>query len=76
MRYIEFENIMLRVRLNRYLNANAGNTKKAMTLYRLNLRLSQELFYRNKLLFNEATLLYGIAHINDVLLQIDNLLKI
>lgn len=30
--------------MNRYLAACGGNTKKAMTLYRLNLRLSQEMF--------------------------------
>src|SRR5689334_10589972 len=30
--------------MNRYNNACGGNTRKAMTLYRLNLRLSQELF--------------------------------
>lgn len=31
-------------RMRRYLNACAGNKRKAQTLYRLNLRLSQELF--------------------------------
>lgn len=31
-------------RMSRYKNACAGNTKKAMTLYRHNLRLSQEMF--------------------------------
>lgn len=30
--------------MNRYLTACGGNTKQAMTLYRLNLRLSQEMF--------------------------------
>lgn len=44
MKYNEFEKIISPERLNRYLLANNGNTKKAMTLYRLNLRLSQELF--------------------------------
>jgi hypothetical protein len=44
MRYSEFENIISKARLNRYLLACGGNTKKSMTLYRLNLRLSQELF--------------------------------
>ena len=44
MRYPEFENILSSSRINRYLVACDGNTKKAMTLYRLNLRLSQELF--------------------------------
>ena len=44
MRFPEFENIMSAARMNRYLIACNGDTKKAMTLYRLNLRLSQELF--------------------------------
>jgi Abi-like protein len=44
MRYKEFENIMSPNRMNRYVTACNGNTKKAMTLYRLNLRLSQEMF--------------------------------
>lgn len=43
MRYAEFENILSTARMSRYFNACGGNTKKAMTLYRLNLRLSQEL---------------------------------
>jgi len=43
MRYSEFENILSPARMSRYLTACGGNTKKAMTLYRLNLRLSQEL---------------------------------
>ena len=44
MIYSQFESIMTPVRMNRYITACQGNTKKAMTLYRLNLRLSQELF--------------------------------
>ena len=44
MRYSEFESIISAARMSRYLTACEGNTKKAMTLYRLNLRLSQELF--------------------------------
>lgn len=44
MRYPEYENILSVARLNRYLIACNGQTKKAMTLYRFNLRLSQALF--------------------------------
>ena len=44
MKYQEFENIMSAPRMSRYLTACGGNSKKAMTLYRLNLHLSQELF--------------------------------
>jgi len=44
MRYSAFENTMSPERMSRYLTACSGDTKSAMTLYRLNLRLSQELF--------------------------------
>ncbi|WP_343702127.1 hypothetical protein [Chitinophaga sp.] len=44
MRYSDFETVMSPHRMARYLNATGGDTKKAMTLYRLNLRASQELF--------------------------------
>lgn len=44
MRYRQFEKIISSTRMNRYLSACNGNTKKAMTLYRHNLRLSQNLF--------------------------------
>lgn len=43
MRYSEFEKIMSIARMSQYKTATL-NTRKAMTLYRLNLRLSQELF--------------------------------
>ncbi len=44
MRYSAFENTMSTERMSRYLTACRGDTRKAMTLYRLNLRLSEELF--------------------------------
>ncbi|WP_345229747.1 Abi family protein [Olivibacter ginsenosidimutans] len=44
MLYNDFENILSQPRIIRYLNACDGNSRKAMTLYRKNLRLSQELF--------------------------------
>ncbi len=44
MKYAVFEQIMSPARMNRYMIACANNSKKAMTLYRLNLKLSQELF--------------------------------
>ena len=44
MKYSGFENIMSAPRTTRYLASCANNSKKAMTLYRKNLRLSQELF--------------------------------
>jgi len=44
MRYIDFEKVMTTQRMGRYLTACDGNTRKAMTLYRKNLLLSQELF--------------------------------
>lgn len=44
MKYSEFASIMTPARMNRYLLACGGNTRKAMTLYRKNLQLTQELF--------------------------------
>ena len=44
MKYSAFENVMSSKRMRRYLNACGGNKRKAQTLYRLNLRLSQEMF--------------------------------
>lgn len=44
MKYTEFEAIMSPERMHRYLIATGGDTARAMTLYRENLRLSQEVF--------------------------------
>lgn len=44
MRYSDFESVMTPARMNRYRLACGGNTRKAMTLYRKNLQLTQELF--------------------------------
>lgn len=44
MKYGDFADIMTSARMNRYLLACTGNTRKAMTLYRKNLQLTQELF--------------------------------
>ena len=44
MQFAEFERIMSQPRMGRYVRACGGNTRKAMTLYRKNLKLSQELF--------------------------------
>ena len=44
MIYHAFERVMSSKRMKRYLNACGGNKRKAQTLYRLNLRLSQEMF--------------------------------
>jgi hypothetical protein len=44
MRFQEFENVISSSRMSRYNLACRGNTQKAMTLYRKNLQLSQEMF--------------------------------
>jgi len=44
VRYADFTKIMTAVRMDRYCMACGNNSKKAMTLYRKNLKLSQELF--------------------------------
>lgn len=44
MKYTEFESIISPERMRKYNAACGGNQAKAMTLYRYNLRLSQEMF--------------------------------
>lgn len=44
MKYEDFKNIMSHQRLNRYLLSTNQDKRKSMTLYRKNLRLSQEMF--------------------------------
>lgn len=44
MKYVEFEDVMSSARMHRYLVATGNNSRKAMTLYRKNLQLSQEMF--------------------------------
>ena len=44
MEYSQFERIMSAKRMKRYLEAMNNDTKKAMALYRYNLKLSQEMF--------------------------------
>ena len=44
MKYSVFERVMSQQRMNRYVISCSNDTRKAMTLYRLNLKLSQELF--------------------------------
>lgn len=69
MRFSEFENIMSSPRIARYLLAVGGDSRLAMTLYRKNLRLSQELFTViscfEVTLRNRIDRLYGTTHGND-----------
>ena len=44
MKYADFEKIMSPQRMERYVKACGGDTRKAMTLYRYNLQVSQEMF--------------------------------
>ncbi len=44
MKYTDFEQVMSSPRINRYKLACGGDTRKAQTLYRYNLKLSQEMF--------------------------------
>ena len=44
MKFVDFEKIVSSKRMSRYLAACNGDTRKAMTLYRYNLRLPQEAF--------------------------------
>lgn len=73
MIFLEFERIVSQKRLSRYVNACGGDTRKALTLYRYNLRVSQELFtmiscfevaIRNAI-DNELTARYGNEWLKD-----------
>lgn len=44
MQYTEFERIISQPRMQRYLVATGDDTRKTMTLYRLNLKISQECY--------------------------------
>ena len=44
MKYEEFEELFSAKRMKKYLQACGGDTRRAMTLYRYNLKLSQEMF--------------------------------
>ncbi len=44
MKYADFEKILSPQRMERYVTACGGDTRKAMTLYRYNLQVSQEMF--------------------------------
>ena len=44
MKYSEFEDIISQQRMRKYLQACNNESKRAMTLYRYNLKLSQEMF--------------------------------
>ena len=73
MKYSEFESIFSRERTYKYLNACGGNSRKAMTLYRYNLRLSnvRECYDKMMRLFHwmdidANTLLYGLDHVDRV----------
>ena len=73
MKFSDFQISMSTQRIDRYLSAMNGDTRKAMTLYRYNLRLSQELFtivscleiaLRNKI-YTHYTELKGIDWLRD-----------
>lgn len=77
MKYNDFEEIMSTDRMSRYITATGNNTKKAMTLYRKNLQLSQEMFtviscfevaLRNKVNEQYCTQ-YGSDWLRDSILQ-------
>ena len=44
MKYVDFENIISPERMRKYVDACSHDTRRARSLYRINLRLSQEMF--------------------------------
>ena len=55
MKYLDYETAFSQARLNKYLNACAGDTNAAMTLYRHNIKLCQKF--------------YGILNIFEIILR-------
>lgn len=55
MKYFEYEKAFSQARLNKYYNACSGNTTKALTLYRYNIKLCQKF--------------YGILNIFEIVLR-------
>ena len=55
MKYKDFENAFSAARLNKYKNACGGNTNKALTLYRHNVKLCQKF--------------YGVLNIFEIILR-------
>ena len=55
MKYFEYERAFSQARLNKYYNACSGNTTKALTLYRYNIKLCQKF--------------YGILNIFEIVLR-------
>ena len=73
MKFADFQHILSPERLNRYVVACGNDTRKAMSLYRLNLNLSQEVFtllscfevsLRNAI-DRELTARYGVDWLRD-----------
>ena len=73
MRFSDFEQIVSQKRMSRYVASCSGNTRKAMTLYRYNLQISQEMFtviscfevtIRN-LIDLELTQMFGVEWLKD-----------
>ena len=44
MKYFEYEKAFSQARLNKYYNACSGNTTKALSLYRYNIKLCQKFY--------------------------------
>lgn len=69
MKYEDFERVLSPARLSRYLNACKSDKEKALKLYRLNIKLSQE-FYAILSLFEvalrNAINEHNVAHFNDI----------
>lgn len=73
MKFADFQHILSPERLNRYVVACGNDTRKAMSLYRMNLNLSQEVFtllscfevsLRNAI-DRELTARYGVDWLRD-----------
>ena len=68
MRYRDFEELFSAKRMQKYLVACNNDTRRALTLYRYNLKLSQEMwFFRNlveSIRFIDIAILYRRVRVN------------
>lgn len=61
MKYNTFERLFSQERMDRYLQACGGDSRKAMTLYRYNLQLSQQIFTIISFFLQESVI--SISHV-------------
>ena len=85
MKYADFEVLMSAPRMKRYEKACKSDTRKALTIYRHNLRLSQEMFtvlscfevrtLLDWMSIDSSDLFYGLGHVEASARKIETIQK-